>query len=54
MNKFYSTKIVIDIESGVVEEKDQVRYDGPWALCGFDTSVAGAILKEVSSLESVV
>ena len=50
MNKFYSTKVVIDIESGVVEEKDQIPYSGPWALCGFDTSVAGAILKEVKDL----
>lgn len=47
MSKFYSTKVVFDIETGVVEQRNRIPYDGPWALCGFDTSVAGAILKEV-------
>ena len=27
------TRVVIDIESGRFEEEDEVRYDGPVALC---------------------
>lgn len=57
-----NTKVVIDIESGQVEERDSYLYSGPVAKCDVNTTtyladakiVYGAIQEQVSTLASIM